>query len=93
MRRTASISSQVRPATRWSWRSAMRSAWSVSNGRGREKRLEGRRIEPEVRRELPQHRAELARRPQHAGREEVRHRRVDLAQLLHVRDEARPLDR
>ena len=53
-----------------------------------QERLEGRRIEAEARRELPQHRSELAAEPQHARGEEIGHRRLGLAELQHVGDVA-----
>jgi N-carbamoyl-L-amino-acid hydrolase len=51
------------------------------------------RVVAELRRQLPQERAELVVEGEHPGGEEVRERRRDVAELLHVRDEARPLHR
>src|SRR5690606_11214645 len=58
----------------------------------RKERLEAGWVETEVRRELPEDRAELLPEPQHARGEEVGERTLDALQLLHMRDVAAPLD-
>src|SRR6185369_5157774 len=58
-----------------------------------EERVEALQIEWPLWRELPQNRAELVLELEHARGEEVCERRLDVAQLLHVGDEARALDR
>ena len=50
-------------------------------------------VESQRRRQLPQQRSQLVLQGQHPGAEEVGQRRVDVAQLLHVGDEAAALDR
>src|SRR4026209_1072994 len=51
------------------------------------------RIEPEVRRELTEDRAELCAEPQHARAEQVAAWRFGVVELQYVREIARPLDR
>src|SRR5204863_1640716 len=50
-------------------------------------------IETEARRKLPQKRPELFFQPQYAGGEEIGERRLDVAQLFHMRDKTAALDR
>jgi hypothetical protein len=57
-----------------------------------EKPVELFSIEAEARRELPQKRAELLLQPQDPGGEEIGERGFDVAQLLHMGDEAAALD-
>ena len=57
-----------------------------------EERVDDRGVEREPFGQLPQDRTELAAQRQHAAREEVRQRRVDVDQPLHVRDEPSALD-
>ena len=57
-----------------------------------EEMFEARRVEPEARRELPQEGALLLIEAQHAGGEEIGERRLDIAQLLQMRDEPAALD-
>src|SRR5690606_3395492 len=61
-------------------------------GQQREEAREAVAVEGEVGRELPEDGAELVAEEQHAGGEEVGERRLDVAQLLHVGDEAAALD-
>src|SRR5205807_7456914 len=49
-------------------------------------------VEAEAGRELPQKRAELILQPQYPGGEEIGERCLDVAQLLHMGDEAAALD-
>src|SRR5581483_9372627 len=59
----------------------------------REEALDARGIEAEVRRQLPQQRAELAAEAKHARGEEIRERRLELGEPAHVGDVARAFDR
>ena len=59
----------------------------------RKKRRDPLLIEAEIGRKLPEDRPELRAKPEQAGREEVRERRLGLPEPLDMRDEARPLDR
>src|SRR2546421_13003879 len=58
----------------------------------REEFCEPLRVPSEVRRKLPQNWAKLFAQTQNSGREKIRERRLHLAQLLHVSDEARALN-
>ena len=53
----------------------------------RKERVHPIRVEAEIRWELPQDRTQLLIEGEHARGEEVRQRRLDAAQFLHVRDE------
>src|SRR5215472_11211131 len=59
----------------------------------REEMFEPRTIEPEPGRELPQKRAQFLREPQYTRGKKVGERRLDVMQLLQVRDIAAALDR
>ena len=59
----------------------------------REKLRPELRVELHVRGKLPEQRPELAAEQQHAAREKIRERRIDVAQAADMRDVARALDR
>src|ERR1700760_1200288 len=78
--RSASVVVRARPSRRSSCPSERRGG---SAGGG---------VEAHPRRQLPENRAQLGAERQDAGGQEVRQRRLDVAQLLEVGDEPRALD-
>ena len=91
--RSSSVVVNARPSIRSSCLDASAAAAAVVRGSSARKSAIRPASKPRFGRQLPEHGPELGPQSEHARGEEVGQRRLDVAQLLHVRDEPAALHR